>query len=92
MYASNRGSTYSNINETEERSVVIYDHLGNLITKTLLAYPIPEGKVKRVAFNTNTGNRQIINKLHKNQDKIIWRALASEMYNHSDTHCFGDNF
>ena len=32
--AANRGSTYSNRNETEERSVVIYDHLGNLVTKT----------------------------------------------------------
>ena len=32
--AENRGSTSSNRNETEERSVVIYYHLGNLITKT----------------------------------------------------------
>ena len=32
--ATNRGSTSSNRNEKEERSVVIYDHLGNLVTKT----------------------------------------------------------
>ena len=32
--AENRGSTYSNRKKTEERSVVIYDHLGNLVTKT----------------------------------------------------------
>ena len=32
--AANRGSTSSNINETEEQSVVIYDHLGNLVTNT----------------------------------------------------------
>ena len=32
--AENRGSTSSNRNETEEQSVVIYDHLGNLVTKT----------------------------------------------------------
>ena len=30
--AKNKGSTSSNRNEIEERSVVIYDHLGNLIT------------------------------------------------------------
>ena len=31
--AANRGSTSSKINETEERSVVIYDHPENLVTK-----------------------------------------------------------
>ena len=30
---ANRGSTYSNRNKIEKRSVVIYDHLGNLVTK-----------------------------------------------------------
>ena len=34
VYASNRGNTYSNRNKTEDRSVVIYDHLGNLVTNT----------------------------------------------------------
>ena len=33
VFAENRGSNYSNRNETEERSVVIYDHLGKLVTK-----------------------------------------------------------
>ena len=32
--AANGGSTYSNINDTEDRIVVIYDNLGNLVTKT----------------------------------------------------------
>ena len=32
--AANGGSTFSNRNKTEERSVVIYDHIGNLVTKT----------------------------------------------------------
>ena len=32
--ASNRGINSSNRNDTEEQSVVIYDHLGNLVTKT----------------------------------------------------------
>ena len=48
--------------------------------------------VKRVVFNINTGDRQIINKVHKNQDKVILKVLATEMYNHADTHCFGANF
>ena len=39
--AANRGITYSIINETEERSVVIYDHLGNLVTKNLLEELVP---------------------------------------------------
>ena len=32
--AANRGTTSSNRNEIEDQSVVIYDHLGNLVTKT----------------------------------------------------------
>ena len=34
VYAENRCSTSSNRNKTEEQSVVIYDHLGNLVTNT----------------------------------------------------------
>ena len=34
LYAANRSSNCSNINDTEEGSVVIYNHLGNLVTKT----------------------------------------------------------
>ena len=43
-------------------------------------------------FNINTGDSQIINKVHKNKDKVIWRASATEMDNHAGTHCFGENF
>ena len=32
--AAKRGSTSSNRNEAEEHSMVIYDHLGNLVIKT----------------------------------------------------------
>ena len=32
--STNRGSDFPNINNTEEQSVFIYDHLGNLVTKT----------------------------------------------------------
>ena len=88
----NRFSTPPNINDTEDRSVVIYGRLGNLATKDLLADLFPEENIKRAVFNINTGDRRIINKVHKNQDKVIWRELATEMDNHSDTHCFGANF
>ena len=83
-----RVSTYSNINETEEQSVVIYDHLGKLFTKTWLEELFPEENLKRAVFNINTGDRQIINKICKNKDKVIWRSSATEMDNHADTHCF----
>ena len=33
-----------------------------------------------------------MNKLHKTQDKLVWKTLATEMDNNSDTHCFGANF
>ena len=33
LSATNRGSNSSNRNETEEQGVVIYDHLGKLVTK-----------------------------------------------------------
>ena len=72
--------------------MVIYDHLWNLVTRNLLAYLFPEENVNRAVFNINTGNLQIINKVHTNQDKVIWRASATEMDNHADTHCFGANF
>ena len=72
--------------------MVIYDDLWNLVTRNLLAYLFPEENVNRAVFNINTGNLQIINKVHTNQDKVIWRASATEMDNHADTHCFGANF
>ena len=43
--------------------------------------------MKRAVFNINTCDRQIIIKLHKNQDKVIWRASATEM----DTSYFEDS-
>ena len=33
-----------------------------------------------------------MNKLHKTQDKVIWKALATEMDNNDETCCFGANF
>ena len=92
MSAANRGGNSSKRNETEERSVVIYDRLRNLVTKTWLADLFPKENVKRVVFNINTGDRRIINKVHKYQYKVIWRASATEIYNHADIHCFGANF
>ena len=65
LSAANRISTYSNINDTEEQRVFIYDHLCNLVTKTLLEDLVLEGNLKRSLFNINTGNHWIINKAHK---------------------------
>ena len=65
--------------------MVIYDHLGNLVTNTWLADLIPEENLKRAVFNINTGNHLVINKLHKNKDKVIWREAATEMENHDHT-------
>ena len=90
--AANRSSTSSKINDTEKRSVVIYDYLGKIVTKTGLADLVPEENIKRSVFNINTGNHWIINKIHKNQDEVIWRTSATEMDNQDDTHCFGANF
>ena len=57
--------------------MVIYDHLGNLVTKTFLSYLFPEENSNRVVFNINTGDLRIINKVHKNQDKVIWRTYST---------------
>ena len=51
--------------------MVIYDHLGNLITITLLADFFPEVNVKRAVFNINTDNRRIINKVHKTRTRLF---------------------
>ena len=69
--AANRGSTFSNRNEIKERSVVIYDHLGNLVTKNWLTDLLPEENVKRVVFKINTGNCRIIIKVNNNPYKVI---------------------
>ena len=69
--------------------MVIYSHLGDFVTMTSLADLVPEENVNRYVFNINICNCRVINKVHKNQDKVVWRALANEMYNHADTHCFG---
>ena len=61
---SNRGSTSSIRNETEGRSVVIYDHIRNLVTNTLVADLLPEENLKIALFNINKGNHSIINKGH----------------------------
>ena len=49
-------------------------------------------QINRPVFNINASDRQVVNKLHKNQDKFIWRASSTEKDNHADTHCFGANF
>ena len=43
-------------------------------------------------FNINTRDCQVINKVHKHQDKVIWRESATEMENNADNHCFGAKF
>ena len=43
-------------------------------------------------FNINASNHRIIDKVNKYQDKVIWRAPATEMDNNADTHCFGEFF
>ena len=45
-----------------------------------------------MVFNINTKDSQVINKIHKNQDKIIGEAEATDMDNYSDNYCFGANF
>ena len=71
--------------------MVIHYHLGNLVTKSLLADLVPEENLKRAVFNINIGDRRINIKLHKNQDNVTWRESATEMEYHADTHCFGEN-
>ena len=66
-----------------------YNNIGKLITRYLLPYVSPDGNGNRTVCNINTSNRRIIIKLNKNQDKVMWRALVTEMGNHVDTHCFG---
>ena len=72
--------------------MVIYDHIGNLVTKTWLADLVPDENVKRAVFNINIGDRRIINKVHKNKDKVIWRSSDTEMINHADTHFLESTF
>ena len=45
-----------------------------------------------MVLNINTRDLRKNNKVHKNQDKVIWRASSTERENHTDTHCFGATF
>ena len=47
---------------------------------------------KKMFFNMKKGDRWVINKVHKNQYKVIWEAASTEMDNNADTHLFGENF
>ena len=51
--------------------MVIYDHLGNLVANTLLSDLVPEYNVKRAVLNSNTGDRWIINKVHKIRTRLF---------------------
>ena len=53
---------------------------------------VPSGNGKRTVLNINTSDRHLINKLHKNHYKVIWREPASEIENHADIHCFEAKF
>ena len=57
-----------------------------------MKYLVPDENINRTAFNINTRNHWVIIKIHKNQEKVIWRESATEMENHPDTHYFGSNF
>ena len=72
--------------------MVIYDRLVNLVTKNWLADLVPKEILNKAVSNINTSYHRIIIKVNKNHDKVIWRALATEIDNHDDTHCFGANF
>ena len=48
--------------------------------------------MKMIMLNIIIRYLRIINKVHKNKDKFIWRASETETYNHYDTYCFGTNF
>ena len=70
-------------------SGVTYNHFGNRVKKSYLVDITPDGNIKRIVFNTNTSDPREVNRVHTNQDKVIWKASATEMENNSDTHCFG---
>ena len=53
---------------------------------------VTDGNGNIPALNINTSDCRVINKVHKNQEKVIWRESTTEMDNHADTHCFGANF
>ena len=45
-----------------------------------------------MVFNSKTRYHWFINKLHKNQENVIWEASATDMNNNDDTHCFESNY
>ena len=72
--------------------MVTYNLLGNRVSRYLLEDLVPDGNGKRLVSNINTSFCWVIDKLHENQDKVIWRGSDTEMDNYDDTHCFGANF
>ena len=73
-------------------TVVTYDYLGNNITRSWLPDLVSDGNINYTVFNISKSNRRIINKVHTNHNRVIWRAPSNEIENYSDTHCFGKTF
>ena len=72
---------------SEELIVINYDCLGNLIIRCLLPDLVPDTDEteKIMDFKINTRDHRVINKLHRNQDKVLCKSSSIEMENHADT-------
>ena len=72
--------------------MVIYNRLGNHVSRFLLTDLLPDVNVNMTAFNINTSDRRFIDKLRRNKYKVNWRSSATEIDNHADNMFFGANF
>ena len=71
--------------------MVIYNRLGNHVSRFLLTDLLPDVNVNMTAFNINTSDRRFIDKLRRNKYKVNWRSSATEIDNHANTY-FWSNF
>ena len=53
--------------------------------------PDTNGTGKRAVININTRYNWVINIVHMNQEKVIWKPSYTDMDNHAETICFGTN-
>ena len=100
VYAANWSSADENRNNqqlSKDISVITYDHpwkhvtnywLSSLVPDTWITWKTLIKPIPYDVFNISTKYHRVINKVNKNQDKVIWDAEATDMDNHDDTSCF----
>ena len=83
----------SDVNEAWDNYKIITD-ADKFQINTISKHRIKSARLRRTeVFQIKSTKRRSINKMERhNEGKIFWGACNTDVDNHADTHCFGQNF